>query len=341
MLMLAPVAGAQSPFTYEAGLLGQMTRYEKITTLDNGFSIGANFGTYILKRLSIDLSSEMGPNTSARTGTDLNIVNNRADLIYNHPLAGKWRGMIGAGWTGTQFKNDKTNNEFDSGLNALIGLRYCVNDNWSWTGSLIGDFKDPSDQTPAFTRTTTWGLRIGVARLFGKNRAKGPCVTEAPLPPPPPAAVTPAPQQPAPQAAPQAAPQPAPPPPARQEAAPQPAPAPAPRPVMTFAPIYFNFDQATLTPTARGILDDIVRWMQANGNANVQVTGHTDSRGSDDYNSRLGARRATVAKDYLVSKGIAATRITTATRGESEPAETNDTAAGRAMNRRAVAIEVR
>jgi outer membrane protein OmpA-like peptidoglycan-associated protein len=110
---------------------------------------------------------------------------------------------------------------------------------------------------------------------------------------------------------------------------------------MTFAPIYFNFDQATLTAEARGILDEIVRWMQANGSANVQVTGHTDSRGNDDYNSRLGARRATVAKDYLVSKGIAASRITTATRGESEPAETNDTADGRAKNRRAVAVEVR
>ena len=67
----------------------------------------------------------------------------------------------------------------------------------------------------------------------------------------------------------------------------------------------------------------------------------SDNRGNDDYNSRLGARRATVAKDYLVSKGIAAGRITTATRGESEPQDSNDNDAGRARNRRAVAVEIR
>jgi outer membrane protein OmpA-like peptidoglycan-associated protein len=110
---------------------------------------------------------------------------------------------------------------------------------------------------------------------------------------------------------------------------------------MTFSPIYFEFDRSELSAAARDSLDAVARFMQANPSASVQVTGHTDNRGSDDYNSRLGARRATVAKDYLVSRGIAAGRIMTATRGESEPQDSNDTDAGRARNRRAVAVEVR
>ncbi|MBM4195070.1 MAG: OmpA family protein [Gemmatimonadetes bacterium] len=110
---------------------------------------------------------------------------------------------------------------------------------------------------------------------------------------------------------------------------------------MTFSPVYFAFNVSALSRASRDTLDKVVAWMNANASANVQVVGHTDDRGSDDYNSRLGARRATIAKDYLVSKGIAASRITTVTRGEAEPAESNATASGRAMNRRAGAVEVR
>jgi outer membrane protein OmpA-like peptidoglycan-associated protein len=332
---------AQSPFTYEAGILGQFTKFDKATTLDNALGIGANVGTYVLKRLSVDLSVDLSPSGSATTATDLTVVNYRTDLIYNHSIATKWRAMLGGGWTGTRFNGDKTKNEYDSGLNALVGLRYCPSENWSWTGQALADFKDPSDQAPPFTRTTTWTVRLGLSRFFGNNRSKGPCLESAPapLPPPPP---------PAQQAQPAPAPPPAPPPqpqpqPQQEQPRPQPAPPPPPppRPLMTFSPVYFAFDQATLSRASRDTLDAVVRFMNANPSVHVQVVGHTDDRGSDDYNSRLGARRATAVKDYLVSRGIAAGRITTMTRGESEPAEGNDTAGGRAKNRRAVAVEVR
>ena len=81
--------------------------------------------------------------------------------------------------------------------------------------------------------------------------------------------------------------------------------------------------------------------MNANSGAKVEVTGYTDDRGNDDYNSRLGARRATVVRDYLVSKGVTGSRIMTSTKGESDPADSNSTEAGRAKNRRAVALELR
>jgi outer membrane protein OmpA-like peptidoglycan-associated protein len=64
------------------------------------------------------------------------------------------------------------------------------------------------------------------------------------------------------------------------------------------------------------------------------VTGYTDSVGSDAYNLRLSERRANTVREALVAEGIAADRITTKGMGESNPVASNDTAAGRAQNRR-------
>mgnify|MGYP002631750856 CR=1 FL=1 len=328
---------AQRAIAYEGGILGHFTKFEKITTLDNSIGAGINLDAYLLRRLALEYSGDAASNTSARTGTDLTIFNHRFDLVYNQPLTDKWRALIGGGWTGTQFKGDTTKNEYDSGLNALVGLRYCVNQNWSWKAEGLMDFKDPADQTPAFNKTKAYTLRLGLSRFFGGQAKNGPCIAamkDEPMPAPPPAAVAPAPQQQQPAPAPR---QEAPP----QQAAPAAAPTPAPRALMTFSPIYFAFDKANLTAAAKDTLDGVVRFMQANADAQVQIVGYTDALGTDDYNNRLGARRAMAARDYIVSNGIAAGRMTTVTRGETDPAADNTTVAGRAKNRRALAVEIR
>ena len=66
----------------------------------------------------------------------------------------------------------------------------------------------------------------------------------------------------------------------------------------------------------------------------VIATGHTDSVGTDAYNQKLSERRATSVKEYMVSKGVAAAKITTLGKGETQPVATNKTADGRAKNRR-------
>ena len=66
----------------------------------------------------------------------------------------------------------------------------------------------------------------------------------------------------------------------------------------------------------------------------VIATGHTDSIGTDEYNQKLSERRAAAVKDYLVSKGMPAAKITTIGKGESQPVATNKTAEGRQKNRR-------
>jgi OOP family OmpA-OmpF porin len=66
----------------------------------------------------------------------------------------------------------------------------------------------------------------------------------------------------------------------------------------------------------------------------VIATGHTDSIGTEAYNQKLSERRAAAVKDYLVSKGIPASKVTTIGKGESQPVATNKTAEGRQKNRR-------
>jgi peptidoglycan-associated lipoprotein len=67
----------------------------------------------------------------------------------------------------------------------------------------------------------------------------------------------------------------------------------------------------------------------------VTIEGHADSVGTQQYNLALGDRRANSARDYLVMRGIAASRLRTVSYGEDRPIDTNETAAGRARNRRA------
>ena len=72
----------------------------------------------------------------------------------------------------------------------------------------------------------------------------------------------------------------------------------------------------------------------------IEIQGHTDWMGSDDYNMKLGQRRADIVKKYLVDHGIEADRVFTKSYGESKPIATNDTREGRAKNRRIVFIEI-
>jgi peptidoglycan-associated lipoprotein len=101
------------------------------------------------------------------------------------------------------------------------------------------------------------------------------------------------------------------------------------------AMVHFEYDQADLRPGDRAILDAKVPILQANSGVMIRVAGHTDERGSDEYNLALGQRRAAAVKAYLVQRGIAEGRIATASYGEEHPiAQGNDESAW-SQNRRA------
>lgn len=104
--------------------------------------------------------------------------------------------------------------------------------------------------------------------------------------------------------------------------------------VISLEGIHFDFDKATLKPEAMAVLNEAAALLQKHERVVVEVAGHTDSKGSEDYNQGLSDRRAGAVKDYLNSKGVKANRLTARGYGESRPVASNDTDEGRAENRR-------
>jgi len=100
--------------------------------------------------------------------------------------------------------------------------------------------------------------------------------------------------------------------------------------------VLFDFDSFALTPSARTTLDKQAAWLQQYPQVTFTVEGHADERGTREYNLALGARRANSVRDYLVSKGIAASRITTTSYGKERPACLESNEACWAENRRGV-----
>jgi OmpA-OmpF porin, OOP family len=98
--------------------------------------------------------------------------------------------------------------------------------------------------------------------------------------------------------------------------------------------IHFEFNKAIIRTESHAILNDVAEVMNENPQLNILVEGHTDSIGSADYNQRLSERRAAAVKEYLVSRGVSGARLETSGKGELAPIATNDTAVGRAINRR-------
>ena len=94
-----------------------------------------------------------------------------------------------------------------------------------------------------------------------------------------------------------------------------------------------------LSPEAKSRLDELAMKLKSeNQNVYLEIQGHTDARGSDDFNDKLGAERAEAVRRYLNQQGIALNRMSTISYGKSSPVAPNDTPEGRAQNRRVVII---
>jgi peptidoglycan-associated lipoprotein len=99
--------------------------------------------------------------------------------------------------------------------------------------------------------------------------------------------------------------------------------------------IHFDFDQFTLTDETRAILTQNADYLKVNSDINVVIEGHCDERGSDEYNLALGESRALAAKNYLISLGIDAQRLSVISYGEENPLDPRTTEEAWALNRRA------
>src|SRR5581483_1955723 len=98
--------------------------------------------------------------------------------------------------------------------------------------------------------------------------------------------------------------------------------------------VLFDFNKYTLKPGAREKLAKVSGILLAYPGLKVQLEGHTDAIGSDDYNQKLSEERADSVRSYLVTQGVPADTVTAIGLGKANPVATNDTAAGRQQNRR-------
>ena len=104
--------------------------------------------------------------------------------------------------------------------------------------------------------------------------------------------------------------------------------------VLTLGDVLFDTAAATLKPGAGAQMDRIAAFMKSNEGTKIIVEGHTDSRGSDEYNQQLSERRAQAVADALAFRGVDRSRVEAVGRGKALPVASNDTAAGQQQNRR-------
>ncbi len=104
--------------------------------------------------------------------------------------------------------------------------------------------------------------------------------------------------------------------------------------IVTLPGLFFDSGKSTLKAGARNALGKIADQLRANADVRIAIEGHTDSVGTEALNQTLSDKRAAAVRDYLVSRGLPADRMTTTGLGETAPVATNDTAAGRQQNRR-------
>ncbi|TNB47882.1 peptidoglycan-associated lipoprotein Pal [Martelella lutilitoris] len=102
--------------------------------------------------------------------------------------------------------------------------------------------------------------------------------------------------------------------------------------------VYFETDSAAITPIAAQTLDKQAQWLQRYTSYAIRIEGHADERGTREYNLALGARRATATKNYLVSRGIPANRISTISYGKERPVAVCDNISCWSQNRRTVTV---
>ncbi|MCR9257597.1 MAG: peptidoglycan-associated lipoprotein Pal [Alphaproteobacteria bacterium] len=102
--------------------------------------------------------------------------------------------------------------------------------------------------------------------------------------------------------------------------------------------VFFAFDKSNLTAESRATLEKQAAWLTQHPQVTVIIEGHADERGTREYNIALGDRRATSARDYLISLGVDAGRITTISYGKERPAVAGSNEEAWGQNRRAVSV---
>jgi len=272
-------------------------------------------GYNITKNIGIEVAGDAIEATTKMLHTNM-LYHFKTERAFNPFITG------GLGILNSELDGNNSSNFMG---NFGLGFKYFFTKNFAMRADLSNIIADKYDVA----------LTAGLFFLFYVEEMKPPKMPIAPRPEPemkmPPEPVVeiakPAPPPPpAPEPKVEIA-KPAPPPPPAPEpkveiAKPAPPPPPAPEPVITpikiiLEDVNFDFEKSILTPVAKEILNKNIKVLKENPGIKVEIEGHTCAHGSDAYNMALGERRAKEVKEYLITEGIAAERLTTISYGES------------------------
>lgn len=314
---------AQRQGAVEIGGFGRFTSFGESQQIDAAIGGGGRAGVYIWKNLLLEMDVSYADADVNRAPTGIAVFDslNRVShtlwnyrLLYNAPLTDKVKLLVGGGYAYDAFGRQRQVAPRGGGASGLLGLRYAINDMWSLRFEGIANQSSGEDSpniAPEFREShVNIGAQAGVSiALFTSPRT----------PPKPDTVIqrivqrdtvitrrldT-----------------------VRVE---------TPGRAVVIGAVQFAFNQDAITEEARKVLDQIAASLveSVNMSRTINVQGNTDAIGSEASNTRLGQQRADQVRDYLVSKGVAASRISTSTSGEGSPLAPNNTDNGRATNRR-------
>jgi len=102
--------------------------------------------------------------------------------------------------------------------------------------------------------------------------------------------------------------------------------------------VFFDFDRYDLKPDARALVEKQAEWLDQNRGVTITIEGHTDERGTREYNLALADRRASALRDYLVALGVDANRLKTTSYGKERPVDPRSAKEAWSQNRRGVLV---
>ena len=318
---------AQRQGAIEIGGFGRVSKFADTLKLDTGLGVGGRVGIYAFKNWLVEMELSYAdldvnaPRTGLAARDTLNSVSHALwsyRLTYNHPVSDRLKLLAGAGYGYDAYGRARTVAPRGGGPQGLLGMRFIINNRLSARVEGTGTYIMPADadaQPVARATGLNLGAQAGLSMSF---------FTEGPKPP---RTVTDTVRM------------------TMRDTIYVPRidtlrlTGPAPRPVVIGA-VNFAFNKSDLSNEAKTILDAIAASLvdPSNSARTITVTGNTDAIGSERFNSTLGQSRADQAKAYLVSKGVAESRVVARTQGEKDPIAPNTTTDGRASNRRVLVM---
>ena len=325
---------AQRKGALEIGGFGRFTKFADTLQIDKGLGGGGRAGVFIMRNLSVemDVSYAQADVTKLPFLVDRGQILDKVShtlwsyrLLYNAPLSERVKLLVGGGYGYDAFGRERNVAPRGGGPQGLVGLRFVLNDKLSLRVEGTGQYTVPGDQktlpTPRdphldlgaqaglslsfFTRDPKPRIQYDTTIVTRVQRDTVYITRIDTVPPVRQASATVA----------------------------------AGKPIVIGA-INFAFNKSDITPEAKKILDLIAASLneQVNSSRTIDVTGNTDAIGSEKYNLKLGQDRADQAKAYLVSKGVAESRVNARTAGEGDPLAPNSSDNGRATNRRVLVM---